>query len=102
MKPSLLKFRSSPWLRRLAALLALSFALGAVAHAGHTHDPKAAAGLHAVCGYCVSFDNVADAPAQSAIVAPAPSGAAVGGAGFTNAVGQQPQTSAQARAPPSC
>lgn len=92
------KHCSQPWLRRLLALLMLCFALNTFAHAGHSHDSKAAGDV--LCGYCSTFAHTADAPVRD-LVAPLqqvvfeyrnPASIAVRSA--------RPLTSAQPRAPP--
>ncbi|MGH8176034.1 MAG: hypothetical protein ACREV5_07240 [Steroidobacter sp.] len=64
--------RPPQWLRVALAALLLAFALNSIAHVTHRHDATAAAASHGVlCGYCVSFGGLADAPRHT-YAAPAP------------------------------
>lgn len=94
--------RSSKWLRHAMALLLLSFALGTVADAGHTHDPGAAAATHAACGYCVAFSNAAGGPAQVRIAPTASVCIALVEIEAGGVLVRRSAASAQPRAPPFC
>jgi hypothetical protein len=41
----------------------LAFALNAIAHVTHRHDVAPSSATHSLaCGYCISFNGIADAP----------------------------------------
>lgn len=55
--------RPPQWLRVALAGLLLAFALNTIAHATHRHDDAPSSATHSLsCGYCLSFNNLADAP----------------------------------------
>lgn len=94
------KYRSLPWLRHALALLMLCFALSIVAHAGHSHDPKA--GIDNICGYCTAFSHAVDAPVRIRIVPPAQTVLDYDSTGRDVLRSIRPRVTAQPRAPPSC
>jgi len=56
--------RPPSWLRIAFAGLALAFLLSSVAHVTHQHDAIPGSAAHVVCGYCLTFDGLADANVQ--------------------------------------
>jgi hypothetical protein len=53
------------WLRVALVAVLLAFALDSVAHVVHRHDDSVKTSLSThgpACGYCASFDGLADAP----------------------------------------
>ena len=68
---SVLKLARHPprWLRVALVGLMLAFALNSIAHVTHRHDVAAANQPHtALCGYCVSFDNMTPPPVDRPLV----------------------------------
>jgi hypothetical protein len=58
--------KPTPWLRVALAALLVAFALNSIAHVTHRHDAAPSSVTHSLaCGYCLSFDNLADAPRHS-------------------------------------
>lgn len=89
------------WLRVALAALLLAFALNSIAHVTHRHDAATTSATHSLaCGYCISFDGIADGPRHN-YVPPAVGHASVYVAPATEAVvAYRPSTSARPRAPP--
>lgn len=89
------------WLRVCLAALLLAFALNSIAHVTHRHDPSARAATHSLaCGYCISFDGIADGPRHN-YIPPAVEHASVYVApASVAAIAYRPASSARPRAPP--
>ncbi len=71
--PPLPNLRRAPWLSSVIRLLVLCFALGTLAHAGHTHEldkNSTHASTHYQCDYCTSFGGLIDPPAQQVSLLP--------------------------------
>lgn len=94
------KYCSLPRLRQALALLMLCFALSTVAHAGHSHAPRA--GVDNICGYCTAFSHAVDAPVRIRIVPPSQTVLAYDSTGRDVLHSVRPRATAQPRAPPSC
>jgi hypothetical protein len=56
--------RPPSWLRIAFAGLALAFLLSSIAHVTHQHEAISGSAAHFVCGYCLSFNGLADASVQ--------------------------------------
>ncbi len=97
---SLHSLRKQSWLRTAIAVLVLCFALGSIAHAGHSHEQKNT-GVHVVCDYCVSFSGLIDAPLPTALVDAAQFITVTLAIPATGFIATRPVGTAQARAPPS-
>lgn len=55
--------RPPQWLRVALAALLLAFAVNSIAHVTHRHDAAPSSATHSLaCGYCLSFNGLADAP----------------------------------------
>jgi hypothetical protein len=55
--------RPPQWLRVALAALLLAFAVNSIAHVTHRHDAAPSSATHTLaCGYCLSFNGLADAP----------------------------------------
>jgi hypothetical protein len=55
--------RPPKWLRVALAGLLLAFAVNSIAHVTHRHDAAPSSVTHSLaCGYCLSFNGLADAP----------------------------------------
>ncbi|HKU14894.1 MAG TPA: hypothetical protein VJQ52_10895 [Steroidobacteraceae bacterium] len=55
--------RPPQWLRVALAALMLAFAVNSIAHVTHRHDVAPSSATHSLaCGYCLSFNGLADAP----------------------------------------
>ena len=55
--------RPPQWLRVALAGLLLAFAVNSIAHVTHRHDAAPSSATHSfACGYCLSFNGLADAP----------------------------------------
>ncbi|MGE0114149.1 MAG: DUF2946 family protein [Steroidobacteraceae bacterium] len=66
---SLSRLRQAPWLCIALQVLVLCFALGTLAHAGHTHElGSSSTETHYNCDYCTSFGGLIDAPTVPAVV----------------------------------
>jgi hypothetical protein len=96
---SLQSLRQQSWLRTALAVLVLCFALGTIAHSGHSHEQNNAR-VHVVCGYCVSFSNLVDAPLQRTVADTVQIFAATLTVPTTGFIATRPVSVAQARAPP--
>lgn len=82
-------------------VLVLCFALGTLAHAGHTHEFTQAGETHYNCDLCTSFGGVIDAPVQHTVAAPTSTVTAIIAAPRRH-IATRPVGVAQARAPPFC
>jgi hypothetical protein len=96
---SLQSLRQQSWLRTAFAALVLCFALGTIAHAGHSHEQNSAR-VHVVCDYCVSFSSLIDAPLQTAVTDTIELIAATLTVPTTGFIATRTVSVAQARAPP--
>jgi hypothetical protein len=56
--------RPPSWLRIAFAGLALAFLLSSIAHVTHQHEAITGSAAHVACGYCLTFDSLADAGVQ--------------------------------------
>jgi hypothetical protein len=54
--------RKASWLSTVLRVLVLCFALGTLAHAGHTHELSTASDSHYNCDYCTAFGGLIDTP----------------------------------------
>lgn len=79
----------------------LAFALNSIAHVTHRHEAAAHHQLHnALCGYCISFDNLTPAPAAHSLVITPQARTDVAVAAPAVVSSRFALTSAQPRAPP--
>jgi hypothetical protein len=98
---SISRLRHASFLSTLLRVLVLCFALGTVAHAGHTHELNSSTETHFQCDYCTSFGGLIDAPVMPDVVThhalATPCIATVSRSSVANVIGLP-----QARAPPAC
>lgn len=93
--------RPPQWLRVTLAGLLLAFALNSVAHVTHRHDATPASVTHSIsCGYCVSFNGLADAPRHSHAAPVEQQFGVFVAPEFDLESSSVPETSARPRAPP--
>ncbi|MGC3979941.1 MAG: hypothetical protein QM808_01635 [Steroidobacteraceae bacterium] len=97
---SLHSLRQAQWLRTALRVLVLCFALGTLAHAGHTHDADKAGHTHYNCDYCTSFGGLINAPTQLVVATHCPIATFVVALPAQRIVLMRPVGVAQARAPP--
>lgn len=93
------RLRHTPWLGTVLRVLVLCFALGTLAHAGHTHAPSQADETHYNCDLCTSFGGVIDAPVQHSVALHAATVTDII-APPSRPIATRPVGIAQARAPP--
>jgi hypothetical protein len=99
---SLNQLRHASWIRTALRVLVLCFALGTLAHAGHTHELSKVSATHYNCDYCTSFAGLIDTPVDTAIAVHQPITDLLIAAPHHRIFTTRPVGVAQARAPPNC
>lgn len=66
---SLHRLSQASWLRTALRVLVLCFALGTLAHAGHTHELNSGVETHYKCDYCTSFGSLIDTSVTPTVIA---------------------------------
>lgn len=93
--------RPPQWLRIALAGLLLAFAVNSIAHVTHRHDAAPSSAQHTLaCGYCLSFNGLADAPRHNHAPLTVAHDAFYIPANIEASFEPRPATSARPRAPP--